>query len=288
MDLKRTCCYLLAVSLLLLTAVDPAVRGEEVPRNLFGDFEANSAPFEDGERLHYEVRWKPVFFLPSFKAGELNLSIRESDYQERPAYTISASVISDGVLSSVAGLAIKDYLESTIDRHDFRSYRILRRLRQNKRRRDLEVFFDYAQHLIRVREINLQSDPPKEVRDETNPGIPGPVADALSVFYVARLRALHPGEEYFIYFSENGKIDQIRVEVEKRQKVETDIGSFDSVKIQTVSNLFKGGGRFRIWYSTDSLRLPVKFEASVKFGKVSGKITRLETPGVSRYVIQEK
>ena len=288
MDLKQACCYLLVVSLPLLTAADPAVLGEDAPKNLFGDFEPESVPFEEGECLQYEVKWKPIFFLPSFKVGELSLSIRESDYQERPAFTISASVISDGVLSSMAGLTIKDYFESIIDRHDFRSYRIFRQIRQNKRRRDLEVFFDYEQHQTHVREINLQSDPPEEVRNEKTPGIPGPVADVVSVFYVARLRTLHPGEEYFIHFSEKGRIDQIRVEVQKKQKVKTDIGSFDSVKIQTVSDLFKGGGRFRIWYSTDSLRLPVKFEASVRFGKVSGKITRLETPQASRDAIQEE
>ena len=104
------------------------------------------------------------------------------------------------------------------------------------------------------------------------------IADSLSVFYLVRLRPLMPGEKYFVNFSESGKIKKIHLIVERKEKVTTAIGVFNSVKISTTGGLFKGGGDFRIWYSTDQLRIPVRFEADVLFGKIYGEIIRLENP----------
>ena len=63
-----------------------------------------SVPFKEGEKLRYEVNWKPLFLTPAFKAGELTFSIRQSQYKKHPTYTISAQAFSDGLLSSIAGL----------------------------------------------------------------------------------------------------------------------------------------------------------------------------------------
>jgi hypothetical protein len=244
-----------------------------------------SVPFQEGEKLRYEVNWKPLFLTPAFRAGELTFSIRQSQYKKHPTYTISASAFSDGLLSSIAGLKVRDYFESNIDRKTFRSYRLLRQVRQNKRKRDLEVVFDYDGDSILVHETNLASDPPEEVHKKIE-GIPGPIADILSVFYVARLHSLEPGQQYQVHLSERGQAKQVHVHVQTQEKVETEIGEFDSVRISTVGGLFRNGGNFRVWYSTDPLRFPVRFEADVKFGKIYGKVIGLETPRESRSVIR--
>lgn len=254
--------------------------------DLLADLREYSVPFQEGERLRYEVNWKPLFVFPAFKAGELTFSIRQSEYLEHATYTISGQVFSDGLLSSVAGLEVRDYFESTIDRRNFRSYRMLRQVRQNERKRDLEVLFDYDGNYTQVREINVEVDPPEEIRNDKFEEIPGPVADVLSVFYVARLRLMKPGDEYLIHLSGGGKVKQVQLQVQEREKVKTEIGAFDSIRISTVGGLFREGGDFRIWYSTDHLRIPVKFEADAKIGTVYGKIIRLDTPRMSRSVIR--
>ena len=254
--------------------------------HLLADLPEHSAPFQEGERLRYEINWKPLFLFPAFKAGELAFSIRQSQYLEHATYTISGQVFSDGLLSSVAGLEVRDYFESTIDRKNFRSYRMLRQVRQNERKRDLEVIFDYDGNYIQVREINVEVDPPKEIRNDKFEEIPGPIADVVSVFYVARLRFMKPGDEYLIHLSGGGKVKQVQLQVQEREKVKTEIGVFDAIRISTVGGLFRDGGDFRIWYSTDPLRIPVKFEADAKVGTVYGKIIRLETPRMSRSVIR--
>ena len=224
--------------------------------------------------------------FPAFKAGELSFSIEKSEYLNRPTYTISARAQSEGLLSSVAGMEIRDYFESTVDRLDFRSYRLFRQVRQTKRRRDLEVLFDYDCDCTRIRETNLEVEPAEQLRDDRIDKLPGPVADILSVFYAARLRSMKAGQTYFTHLSEGGKPRQVNFKVEGKEEVLTELGPFEAVKITTVGGLLRGGGDFRIWFSTNSLRVPVKFEADAKIGKVYGKIIGLETPREIRSVIR--
>jgi len=267
--------------------IPPSSRAsEQQPRALLENPKDYSVPFREGERLRYEINWQPLFLMPAFKVGELALSIRASQFKDRPVYTISAAASSDGLLSSMVGLEIRDYIESTIDHETFQSYRILRQTRRNKRKRDLEVLFDYQKDVIFLRELNTEVEPPLEIRNEEIQGIPGPVADILSVFYVTRLRSLRPGDSYLIHLNDRGKIKPVTILVQERERITTDIGSFDSVKITTVGGLFSNGGDFQIWYSTDRQRLPVKFEADVKLGKIYGKVIGLETPQMIKSVIQ--
>ena len=285
MDVRRASLLALLV-LTLLTAAGSGRASQKQSPTLLGNEKDYSVPFREGERLRYEVNWKPVFLIPAFKAGELALSIKDSQYEKRPVYTISATASSDGLLSSVARLQVRDRIESNIDRKTFQSYRILRQSRRNERKRDLEVLFDYQKDAVLLRELNTEITPPLEIRNEEIQGIPGPVADILSVFYVARLRSLSPGDSYLIHLNDRGKIKPVTIEVQGRERVTTDIGSFDAVKISTVGGLFGNGGDFQVWYSTDRLRVPLQFEADVKLGKVYGKVIGLETPQMTRSVIQ--
>jgi len=267
--------------------VPESSRASEVPtRGFLENPQDLSAPFQEGERLRYEINWQPLFLMPAFKVGELTLSIKDSHFQERPVYALSADAFSAGLLSSVAGLEVRDHIESDIDHETFQSYRILRQTRRNERKRDMEVLFDYQKDSIFLHELNTEIEPPLEIRDEETQGIPGPVADILSVFYVARLRSLHPGDSYLIHLNDKGKVKPVTIQVQAREKVTTDIGSFDSVKISTVGGLFSNGGDFQIWYSTDKLRFPVQFEAEAKIGKVYGKLIGLETPQMTKSVIR--
>ena len=243
-------------------------------------------PFPDGERLRYEVNWKPLFLVPAFKAGELVFTVEQSLYLDRPTYTISAQASSEGPLSSIAGLEIRDYFESNIDRRTLRSYRFMRQIRQNKRKRDLEVLFDYDRDTFWVSEVNLEGELPKTTRDQTLRGLPGPVADILSVFYVARMRSLSPGDRYLIHLGDNIRIKQVEVRVEEEEKVTTRLAEFETVRVSTVGGFFKKGKEFRIWYSTQGDHFPVKFEADVKLGKVYGEVIEHTTPRISRSIIQ--
>ncbi len=245
-------------------------------------FDLDSAPFVEGEEVRYAVHWKPLFLFPAFKAGELRLSIVRQQTPERDAFQISAWANSEGLLKSVAGLDVRDYFESVVDARSFRSERFLYRRRQNEKKRDLEVLIDYAGDQVLIREVDVAADPPKLLRDKREPGVPPQVLDTLSVFYAARLQEMKPGDRFRLFLSNNGKIEPVDLEVRDRDRVKIGLGRFDTVEIRTRGGIFREGGGFRIWYTQDELRIPVKFEAEVKFGKVFGELIHLQTPRLIR------
>ena len=247
-----------------------------------------TAPFQAGERLRYEVNWKPLFMLPAFKAGEINFEVGESQHEGRSAYTISMDAVSAGRLAEVANMEVRNRFESIIDRKSFQSYQILKKTRQSKRKRDMLTVFDYRKNSSWMRELDAGSDPPKQLRNQNIPGIPGPLNDVISAFYAVRLHRLEPGGEYALNLSDNGRVREMRVLVKKREKVETRIGKFDAVKLEAKGGIFSEGRSLRLWYSRDRLRIPVKFEADVKFGTVFGELIQLEAGSIGRNLIRIK
>ena len=277
---------LLLSGLLVWGLIHARDKGEVTPLLVKG--QAYTAPFQAGERLRYEVNWKPLFMLPAFKAGEINFEVGESQHEGRSANTISMDAVSAGRLAEVANMEVRNRFESIIDRKSFQSYRILKKTRQSKHKRDMLTVFDYRKNSTWLRELDAGSDPPKQLRNQTITGIPGPLNDVISAFYAIRLHRLEPGREYALNLSDNGKVRETRVVAQKREKVETGIGKFDAVKLKAQGGIFSEGRSLRLWYSRDRLRIPVKFEADVKFGTVFGELIQIEAGSIGRGLIRVK
>ena len=113
MEVRRGFLYILIPSFFLV--VVGVATPQKAPLELLDKKNNYSVPFQEGEKLRYEINWKPLFLTPAFRAGELTFSIRQSQYKKHPTYTISAAAVSDGLLSSITGLKIRDYFESNID-----------------------------------------------------------------------------------------------------------------------------------------------------------------------------
>jgi hypothetical protein len=239
-------------------------------------------PFEVGEELTYEVNWKPLFFFPAFKAGEIKLAIQESELGGVETFRIRGWATSEGALARVAGFQVNNYFESDIDRYNFRSYRSLQQTRQGERERDLLLRFNYQTNQTFVHETDPAADPPREIRKSTRKGIPAPAIDVLSVFYVARLRTIQPGDRFIVHLNQTGTFRNVQVIAEGYEEVRTPVGNFSSIKISTKGGLFRDGGDFRIWYSLDQQKVPTRFEADVKFGKVYGDLIRFKSSQLTR------
>lgn len=280
MAVKRLLAIALTLTLAVLPSVDFFAQASDPVPLLVPEqsVDAAAVPFQEGEEVRYEINWKPLFLLPSFKAGEVRLTVEKTKYADRQAYKISAWAASDGLLKSVAGLDVRDYFESTTDSASFRTQRFFQQTRENSRQRDLEVTMDYTSGQARVKEFDASVSPPRQLRNEVRDLVPTAVTDTLSVFYAARLRKMKPGDQYLVHLSDNGKIQQIQLEVVSKERVRTNLGRFETVLITTKGGVFNQGGDFRIWYTLDDFRVPVKFEADVKFGKVYGQLIQFTTP----------
>ena len=96
------------------------------------------------------------------------------------------------------------------------------------------------------------------------------------------------GESYLMDLSDNGKIRKVELKVVKDQKISIDLGQFDTLKVSTVGGFFKDAGDFHIWYTRDALRIPVRFEADIRYGKIYGDLIRLQTPYLAKGRVRTK
>ncbi|MCY3778313.1 MAG: DUF3108 domain-containing protein [Candidatus Aminicenantes bacterium] len=267
---------------------DPLPAGPGTPRPLLDRETRYSAPFQAGEKLRYEVNWKPLFASPAFKAGELAFTVKRSRYRKRPAWTITMEAVSAGRLVEVARISVRNRFESIVDARNFHSYRIFREHREGKRKRDLLSVFDYGRDTAFFRDLDVSRDPPRELHNRTSDGIPGPVTDLLSAIYVARLQRLEDGSRYRAHLADRGKFKEMLVRVEETERVELRVGAFDTVRLRVEEGILSKGRTLRVWYSRDHLRVPVKFEAEVKFGRVYGELIGLEAGAVGRGLIRSR
>ncbi len=235
--------------------------------------------FPEGETLVYEVRWDPpgwMFFLPTISAGELTVQFHNHGKHEgKPAYKITLRAVSSGILPKLTGITVDDSFESIVDASEFCSRQMTKKLREGKRHRDIFLSFNPGSGKGHYRAFDVSQNPPVRLKDDEVKNVPACVQDILSAIYLTRLKELKLGDKYPLTLSDDGEIKQVEVNVRKKEPVEAAAGRFQALRLETISvvgALFKGGGTFLVWLSDDERKVPVKFEAKVKLGKVYGTI----------------
>lgn len=235
-----------------------------------------------GETLVYEVRWDPpawLFFIPTISAGEMTLRFEKGvDDGGKPIFRITADAVSAGILPRLTGITVKDHFESLVAAEGFCPNRFTKITREGRRHRDAVLTFDQQARRGRYLAYDAGQTPPRELKNEELEDLPPCVQDFLSAIYRTRLRGLRVGESYPLHVSDNGVVKEVDIRAVRRERVEAIAGTWSAIRIDTVSvgGLFKGGGSFVLWFSDDGARIPVKYEAQVKFGKLFGTIKHRE------------
>lgn len=270
----------LGTAAFLLLAVAPAATH---PGARVEGSDTGATAFSIGEKLQYHVEWNPpwyLFFLPSMEAGEAQLHLAgETTYQGKKAVRIVFEARSSGTLVKLSGVRIDDYFEFITDPETFCTFAARKKIREGKRKRDIEVFYHPGQGQLHIRELDLAADPPVTRKDEIVKGIPDCVQDLFSALYAARRQPLSLGFAHRSLVGDNDRVKEIEARVEKREFVQTPNGTYETWQVTTVAllgGLFKDGGQFRIWLTKDERKLPVKFEAKVNLGKVTGRLKSVE------------
>jgi len=154
-----------------------------------------------------------------------------------------------------------------------------KKLREGKRLRDIVLTFDAERGTGHYLAYDAAKTPPAQLKNEEVKDVPACVQDILSGIYVTRLQELRSGNKFPLVVSDDGTVKQVEVRVKERETVEAIAGRFSAWKVETVSvfgGLFKGGGTFLVWFSDDAHRVPVKFEATVKVGRVFGTVKQIK------------
>ncbi|MBI1746531.1 MAG: DUF3108 domain-containing protein [Acidobacteria bacterium] len=236
------------------------------------------APFYAGETLVYEIKWDPprwLIFLPAtYTAGLLTLRMEEmSKERGATAYRLSADVLSSGILPKIAMISVRDHFEAWVDAQSHCLLRSAKQIREGKRKRDYEAVIMGAERKAHVRETDVATRTPQEKKNKDLLNIPACVQDLLSALFVIRANRFAESDIYTMDILDEDRIKTIQVRVLKKEKILLKSRWVPAVKVQTVSlfgGLFKTGGSLLVWVSDDDHKIPLKFDAQVKYGHVFG------------------
>ncbi len=256
MNFKKTFVALVLVSLLLTQVTAQADKKSAQPK----DGKASSAntlkeaPFAVGEQLNYEVSWSSFVV-----AGELTLETKARRTVDGvDAYHVTALAQSVGIVSAVV-YKVKDVYDSFINATTMQPFRAEKNSRRGKKREQGTTVLDQQNG-----KATLEGG--KELK------IPQGTYDLASLLYAIRMLDLTQGKTQNFTLIEDGKLYDLTVTVEGREKVGTKMGDFNTVRVSTkAANTNRSGKdpyKLNIYLTNDSERLPVLITATPAWGEV--------------------
>jgi hypothetical protein len=221
-------------------------------------------PFNPGETLTYDVMWT------IFRAGSVSATIRTGNQGNHDTYEVTASARSEGFVS--LGFDVNDVFKATSSAQTLCSEGIVKKVSEGHRHRDTRIAFDYAgKHaLLDERDPNEPKSPAKHAESD----IPPCVEDVVTAFYYLRRQKLEVGHTIELPVNDGSKTQRVIVEVQTREKVQTPLGTFDTIRVEpkVFSGLLKRKGRMLIWFSADDRQLPVRVKAMISVGSITGTL----------------
>lgn len=219
-------------------------------------------PFLVGERLTYEVSWQDFLV-----AGELVIETKDRrSFEGVEGYHVSAQAQSVGLVSMI-GKKIDDAYESFIDTSTLLPFRAEKRMRHGKKRQDSSVTIDQEHRTARL-------------GDGRSLRLPAETYDLASLLFAIRGMDLTTGKSRTFNLLEDDRLYAIRIEPEAREKITTQAGSFDTIRITTrmadrandkLSNL-------RLYVTNDQRRIPVLITAEPAWGGVRVQLISITPP----------
>jgi len=245
----------------LTTNVLPNLGRAELPKDRVA-----AVPFAAGERLVYTVSWLKI------EGGEMTLATtREASPDGVPVHRIRLSAVSNDYVSRF--YPVDTRYETWVDARDFTPVRFEKHAREGRYSADEVEEFDLTKRVAVWR----------NARDARRVGpIPERFQDVISSFYYMRTVPLVPGEETRVDLYSRGKLYRLVVAVLGREKVETELGVFDALKVQprmhdSEASEDRNKGKLFLWFSDDARRLPVQARTILPIGSVTARLTRVES-----------
>jgi len=217
------------------------------------------------------------------EAGEATLTLAgETQYKDKKALKIIFTARSSGALAKFAGKSLNYSYEFTTDPETFCTYRVSEREREGKRMRDIDVVYLPDTRQVHIKEVDVSGSIPRVLRDKDYDGIPPCVKDLFSALYTLRQTDLAVNSSRQVLVAFNERVKEVEIRVEKTERIHTPTGDYKAWQVNTVAvfgGLFKNGGQFRMWLSADNRKIPVKFEAKISLGKVTGSLVAAHFTG---------
>lgn len=254
---RRLACVLLLVGL--------SVHFTNWTETIFADVNTTPPeriPFGVGEVIDFHVMFGLV------PAGKARMSVVGLDTVNGQAAYHAISTAQSAKAYDVV-FKVRDSVETWFDADTVYSHFFRKRLREGPYRDEKIVSYDLENHRVRWWDDGVSKP------DLT---VPPRVQDVLSAGYKVRTLSMAVGDTIAVRTHDVNKTYDLLVIVHSKEKVETDIGTFECFKVEPVlrsGGIFKKekGARVFVWVTTDVRRIPVKMQSKVSFGSITAIIS---------------
>ncbi|MBF0362291.1 MAG: DUF3108 domain-containing protein [Oligoflexia bacterium] len=180
--------------------------------------------------------------------------------------------------------AIDDYVETFVDAKNFTPIKYTLIQRESKQSIDDLQLFDMEKLKTLYwfkREKNGETS-----KEEKNEFIPKLLQDSFAVLYFMRGLPLKIGDVYNIPIVTRAEIWILKATVAEEEELNIKGVKYKALKINAETHfpgVLKKRGDIYFWYSNDDLRIPLKFMAKVKIGKVEGELVKYNNNNLKKH-----
>lgn len=216
--------------------------------------------FAKGETLDYDLTWLRLV------GGGMRMTISATGPDRLHITSVAAS---DPGFARI--YKVRDQIESEVLRDSFSTVTYEKTLNENGKTKEDDTVID---------PITRNATRKKGHKDKSfhiNP--PPPYVDPLSIVYRLRLLELTPGKVHTFTIYADGNVYDMTATVRKsRETIKTPAGTFNCVSIEPKMKGGKGGlfrdddSRLIIWYTDNSLHVPVRIQSELKFGSITATL----------------
>ena len=228
------------------------------------------APWMKGERLSYTLSWGFI------TAGYATLEVKPRKDGKTEFLTFATAnktvnkfyPVHDTVYTLVRNKGLMtDVFRKSLHEGTFHNKSLIRFDRDAKKAFLSDtVFKDAVNHYVKR-------------SADTSVTINGLEHSIMSAFYLVRTLPLKEGATSRFSAVSGEKRYELKVIIHKREKIKTDLGEFNTVKVEPVldgDGIFKSSGRIFIWFTDDEKRLPVLMQCEIKLGSIKAELTKVE------------
>ena len=217
--------------------------------------------FGVGERLTFSLDYGFIH------AGTAIMTVEKIDrLVGRDCFHITSWAFSSGTFSFF--FKVRDKIDSYIDVQGIYSLRTEKHLQEGRYKAE-RVYNLYQLHGV---SRNM-------ARGDTL-HIPPFAQDALSALYYVRTQELIIGTKVMVPQFDNGKIYNLAVDIQKKEKIKVPAGEFNTILVEPLlasEGIFQREGRMRIWLTDDERKIPVKMTSKIAIGSIGAHLERIQT-----------
>lgn len=224
--------------------------------------------FHPGENLQYTGYYNWGFIWVA--AGEVNLRVEQTDYENKPAYKITGE--GKNLKAFDWFFKLRDTLTSYVDTATLAPFFFDRKTNEAKYHARHRYLFDYENNKI-YSQIKKRTRPEKQDTIDLTPC----TFDILTVAYYARnidYSKYKEGDKIPLTMLVDNQIYPLYVRYLGIEEVKTRTGErFECLTFAPLlveGTMFKGGEDMKVWMSNDDNRIPIMVEAKVLVGSVKG------------------